>query len=375
MIRRSRSSSCALEAGNTTAVDWSAFKDQMRPASISTEAWEPLWANFLSEVGNTWGGYVSMLTANASYLGRLGLQVKDIGQLLAFEFAQADSINVVRYLAASTDADGEAPGQNISFRRMFPQSITGRYRLGAFGRGWFHNWDASLQAVSDGTVTVMEPNGVRRVYQPDSRPGGAYFPMEGDHAVLTKLGDGTYTLRESNGFLRAFRTDGKFDYTEDTNGNRRHHYWIHRRKVIKPITFLRAVATDCLQRGWENRQGHGPQQPRDILRLRCGRPTPDCGNLFRRLHRKLYLQHRRRNRQGTCLDGDRIPKAAAASTFPMTRTADWPARRGTGAPRPSISLTVRQDWCKLPTHSATAQNITSTTTGCFLRPRTPRADQ
>ncbi|MFQ5965289.1 MAG: RHS repeat-associated core domain-containing protein, partial [Candidatus Scalinduaceae bacterium] len=209
-----------LDASNTTVVDWASFKDVMRPNSITNEIWEPLWDNFISQTGSTWGDYVRMLTDNAAYLGRLGQKVTDISKLLSFEFAQADALNVIQYLAASTDAYTPAPGIDLSFRRLFPQSISSRYKLGAFGRGWSHNWNMSLNVATDGTVTILEPTGSRRIFQPDSRPGGGYFSMEGDHATLTNVGGGAFSLQEPSGLIRVFRSDGNLDYIEDTNGNR-----------------------------------------------------------------------------------------------------------------------------------------------------------
>jgi len=47
-----------------------------------------IWANFVIQVGQTWGDYQGMLDDNAAYLGRLGQQVSDVGELLAFEFQQ-----------------------------------------------------------------------------------------------------------------------------------------------------------------------------------------------------------------------------------------------------------------------------------------------
>ena len=192
----------------------------MWPESITENLWEPLWANFISQAGNTWGDYVRMLTDNAVYLAKLGLYVTDIGELLAFEFAQADSLNVLRTIASSTDAYIKSPGLDLSFRRFFGQSISSRYQSGSFGRGWSHNWNITLSVSSDGTVTIQEPGGSRRVFQPDSRPGRGYFSMEGDFAELTDNGGSVFTLQDPDGMLRVFRSDGKLDYIQDTNGNR-----------------------------------------------------------------------------------------------------------------------------------------------------------
>jgi formylmethanofuran dehydrogenase subunit A len=73
----------------------------MRPVSISAKAWDALWASFTAQVGTTWGDYVQMLDDNAAYLRRLDLRVVDVGQLLAFEFTQADGLTPLRTLASA----------------------------------------------------------------------------------------------------------------------------------------------------------------------------------------------------------------------------------------------------------------------------------
>lgn len=209
-----------LRADDTTAVDWATLKTSMQPASIDADAWEVIWAAFTSQVGTTWGDYVGMLDDNAAYLGRLGQRVLDVGQVLAFEFLQADGLNPLRTLASAVDAAVEAPGLPLVFSRSFPESISQRFELGPFGRGWSHNWQYSLSVADDGTVTVVGPGGSRRVFQPDSRYSGIYFAQPGDHATLTPLGGGAFSLREPAGLLRVFRADGKLDYVQDPNGNR-----------------------------------------------------------------------------------------------------------------------------------------------------------
>ena len=209
-----------LTADNTTAVDWASLKSGMRPDSIPADAWDVLWANFTAQVGATWGGYVQMLDDNAAYLGRLGQRVLDVGQLLVFEFQQADGLSPIRTLASAVDVADDAPGLSLSFARVFPEPISQRYQLGPLGRGWSHNWQMSLSVASDGTVTITGPAGSRRVFQPDSRYAGAYFSQPGDHGTLSALGGGAFSLQEKNGMLYAFRGDGKLDYVQDTNANR-----------------------------------------------------------------------------------------------------------------------------------------------------------
>jgi len=207
-----------LTADTTATVEWGGLKDSMRPATMDAETWEPLWANFTAEAGQTWGAYVTMLDSNAAYLGRLGQRVVDVGDLLAFEFQQADGISPVRSLAGAADAVVEAPGLPIVFSRSYAQPISRRYATGRLGRGWSHNWQMSLSQ-EDGKVVITGPAGSRRIFQPDSRRA-AYFPPPGDHATLTKQGNGAFILQELGGLRQAFRPDGKLDYIEDLNGNR-----------------------------------------------------------------------------------------------------------------------------------------------------------
>jgi len=91
----------------------------MRPATISTQAWDQIFSNFIAQTGTTWGNYVTMLDNNASYLGRLGEQVTDVGQLLSFEVQQADGLTPVPTLAASLDASVDAPGLALTFSVSF----------------------------------------------------------------------------------------------------------------------------------------------------------------------------------------------------------------------------------------------------------------
>ena len=208
-----------LKTDDTNAVNWADMKNDMQPATVGTEAWNVLWANFTAQVGNTWGSYVTMLNANAAYLGHLGQRVLDLGDLLAFEFMQADGLNPMRSLAGGVDVAVEAPGLPLTFSRSFAQSISRRYEIGPFGRGWSHNWQYTLAVATDDTVTVTGPGGSRRIFQPDSR-NSDYFPQSGDHGILRSLGGGQYSLQELNGLISVFRSDGLLDYMQDLNGNR-----------------------------------------------------------------------------------------------------------------------------------------------------------
>src|SRR5207245_1447750 len=100
---------------------------------------------------------VTMLDNNASSLGRLGINVSDVSKLFHFQVLQANGLCPIRTLASSVDASVPTPGLALTFARTFWEPISQRYALGAFGRGWFHNWQYSLQQGSDGTVTITRP--------------------------------------------------------------------------------------------------------------------------------------------------------------------------------------------------------------------------
>jgi RHS repeat-associated protein len=208
-----------VRTDSTTALNWSDFKDQLRPDSVSADAWTPIWNNFISQVGTTTGSYVSMLDDNAAYLGRLGESVSDVGALLGFELQQANGLSPYSTLSSATDASVAAPGLTLTFARFFGSSIADRYVSGPLGYGWSDNWQYSLQVESDGTVNISEPGGSIRTFQPDSRSGG-YFADAGDYGTLTVIGGGVFSMQETDGTIMRFRADGKLDYIQDTNGNR-----------------------------------------------------------------------------------------------------------------------------------------------------------
>jgi RHS repeat-associated protein len=221
-----------LAVTNTSPVDWSSLQSSMQPPNMASDAWNAIFQNFTSQVGSTWGNYVQELDNASSYLGRLGLNVSDIARLLSFEIQRADAMNIVPYLAGGLDAYVPTPGVALSFRRAFAQNISGRYKLGALGRGWSHNWDMTLTNAPDGSsVTVLGPGTSTRTFLVSTLGGysplviqgnrlGGYFNSPGDYSQLTSLGGGVFTLQEQNGIVEAFRSDGKLNYVQDPNGNR-----------------------------------------------------------------------------------------------------------------------------------------------------------
>ncbi len=90
------------------------------------------------------------------------------------------------------------------------------------GYGWSDNWQWSLSTdTSDGTITVVTPDGQRRIFQPDSRQADHYISQPGDQATLLLSANGkTYSLREADGTLYVFSAaDGSLQSVADPNGD------------------------------------------------------------------------------------------------------------------------------------------------------------
>src|SRR5438128_2298096 len=61
-----------MTVDNVNPMDWTALKPTLRPEAISPEAWEPVFANFVSMMGTTIGDMVRELDTLSAYLGSLG---------------------------------------------------------------------------------------------------------------------------------------------------------------------------------------------------------------------------------------------------------------------------------------------------------------
>ena len=95
---------------DTTALDWSSLEASLQPPGISNTAWSAIFSGLTSQIGDTWGGYVTMLDDEASYLGQLGENVTDVSELWAFAVMQADGLTPMPVLASVTDLDVAVPG-------------------------------------------------------------------------------------------------------------------------------------------------------------------------------------------------------------------------------------------------------------------------
>src|SRR5262249_9311298 len=142
-------------------IDWAGQKEALRPGIISPEAWDPIFANFVSSVGSTIGQMQATLDGNATALGLQGRRTHDAARLLGLQLLDADADEAIPILAGATDVSFPGPGLDPIFSRQFLEPIDRRYALGRLGRGWTDNWDISASTDSSGNVTVLEDGIVR----------------------------------------------------------------------------------------------------------------------------------------------------------------------------------------------------------------------
>ena len=213
----------AIQSNDTTPVNWSSMQSTLQPPGISSAAWNVMYSNLSSQLGDTAGGYVQLLDNEAAYLGSLGEDVTDLNSLWSFAVAQTLNIWPLPTLGSTVDDSLSTPGSlSLSFDRSFNQSIPGRFQMGPLGLGWSTSWQQSLSVASDGTVTVTDGNGAQYEYQPDSRYAGQYFSQPGDTSTLTSVSGG-YDLTAVNGTITFFSVSGNngvLGYVQDTNGNK-----------------------------------------------------------------------------------------------------------------------------------------------------------
>ena len=210
----------AIEVTDDTPLDWEARKDELKPDSMSADAWDAVWENLLADFGDTWGNYVQVLSDNARYLAHLGLDVTEISDLYSMEVAQANAQSIVNTLASVTDVSVAAPGLDITFTRTFGQTIDERYFEGDLGYGWQHNWNCWIEEPEPGRVVIHNFSCGLRTFEEDSRNTSRFFSVADNRAVLTRRQGRGFDLLDGDGTRRGFSADGKCDYHEDANGNR-----------------------------------------------------------------------------------------------------------------------------------------------------------
>ncbi|MEZ5278483.1 MAG: right-handed parallel beta-helix repeat-containing protein [Opitutaceae bacterium] len=204
-------------ADDDQVVPWTSLKDALRPEAESEAAWDAVWQNLSTALGTTMGDFVTMLSRNAVYLSRIGVDVRDVGQLFTFELQKARGlIGPMSELTGTVDLATHRGLISLNVLRSFPRNLTQRYRLGPLGYGWNHGWEVQLAKEADGTVVLTRGNGATHTYQPDSR-SGTYFSTKGDRSKLAAQNDG-HRLTLTNGTMLFFDASGRLTRAEDRHG-------------------------------------------------------------------------------------------------------------------------------------------------------------
>ncbi len=135
---------------------------------------------------------------------------------MTFEMEKANDAEPTPTLSTADDLSVPVPGLSLDLTRTYVQSISGRYQLGAFGRGWTFQGDdsASIDATS-GDVTILE-GGATRTFTKQSN--GSYAGEPGDAATLT-ITAGYVSVRETDGTVETFNPNGTFHSETDLDGN------------------------------------------------------------------------------------------------------------------------------------------------------------
>ena len=112
----------------------------------------------------TGADYLASLKEDAIFMQTQGVRAQSAGELLGFEYLKAaHEINPRATLASALDDSIPAPGLALEFERNLPASIEQRFRLGPLGRGWRHNYEISLNSLSETEIAILGPgDGERR---------------------------------------------------------------------------------------------------------------------------------------------------------------------------------------------------------------------
>ncbi|CAN5528881.1 hypothetical protein BH11PLA2_BH11PLA2_49400 [soil metagenome] len=202
-------------ADRPATVDWASQKNALRPPSIPADAWDAIFLNFLSDVGTTAGDLEDLLDRAATHLSSLGQATADVRKLMSFLIQMEDG-RTPSGTTAVIDSEVATPGNDLVLTRFYDQSISGRFRVGPFGRGWTHNWQISTTTEPSGNVTLRE--GDRDSYF-TRLADGSYAGLPGEYGTLT-LTSGNYRYTTADGTITQFRPDGLLNYREDVKGNR-----------------------------------------------------------------------------------------------------------------------------------------------------------
>ncbi len=170
----------------TAPVDWNVLKAAFKPPGVSDDGWDATFANFVSEVGTTWGQFQQRVAGVAAGRGGAG-SISDVATLVNEILNAADGFGSV----SSRNADS------------------------AVGLGLPDLMDVSISVDNSGDATIKVGDRMRSFIRLAS---GEYIGRPGETAQLTRVG-GLFSLRQDGGLTWNFNADGKLASVRDPNGN------------------------------------------------------------------------------------------------------------------------------------------------------------
>ena len=201
-----------------TPVDWAAMEQALQPSDIDPAALEVIWGNLQQQQGPDWCNFVQALRSDAQYLADNGEICQDGRELNMVEVQKAsDGFSPQSVLAAAADTFPELSNSGLTLYRLAPAGIAQRFRLGPFGRGWWHGYEYFITYPNANEIQMNGPGGSERVFS--NYAGGAWVDSLGGYGQLTQLANGAIQIREKNGVVWLFNASGQLASLTDPNNN------------------------------------------------------------------------------------------------------------------------------------------------------------
>lgn len=211
-------------------IDWDLLKDDLRPIAVNPLAWDAIYSNFKSAVGDSYDLFQRRMADNARYLASIGLPTSDIARLMSWEFEKAGNFGQIErnYFRgvlgqqpfpilesqATVDSNGSVTVSYGSEIRGFVLTDRGYVPAGNHGI-------SEIDVADDGTITLTEPDGARATFrESDGRLVEIFDPREGVTAITIDASGLATQITEPNGDATLFdyNSDGQIRQITDAVG-------------------------------------------------------------------------------------------------------------------------------------------------------------
>ncbi len=112
-------------------INWDEIKTFVQPEDAVPESWEPIWNQLISQVGDTWGGFLQMLALHATLLPPEAGDFKRFLDLIELEIEKSTAAISASISGALRSADSEMDlsGRFITFFNIDTEEMFGAYSL------------------------------------------------------------------------------------------------------------------------------------------------------------------------------------------------------------------------------------------------------